>query len=432
MPEKETKKQTFTGLAAHLGRLPADKRRAALEISAALAGVSLRVSRAFVEAVPKAAKTLTADDLRNWGELGRRLAMGDAETGVQYFARGVGLGKVPKKARADVFRISTRQLVLSSSIALETFEFVPKLAEEIDDDELLIATLSLAAEIANRSAKHSAEFLQGTPPVAHVLNTFEARKTDVANAVFDLGSLFATRTGGMTADLWAGLPKALAGLTADNAILLMNRAEKILEFGASVTLHFVSSGSEVLRRVDGAFDDWCGVLSKIGNQGNAVLIAFLRATPKFFGQILASSTKHKTPLDIETVALIQRVLRLTAEIAESDAESGLAAFRSSTAALKKVSLDQFEEWIETGLREKYADSAKARRSYFALETRESNNLSARDADRFAARNDPGRSSNLCRRTDRKRGRGLAAFRNAAGIADRRRPDDLSPVVRNRI
>ena len=374
MAEKETKKQTFTGLAARLGRLPADKRRAALEISAALAGVSLRVSRAFVEEVPKAAKILTADDLRNWGEMGRRLAMGDAETGVQYFSRGVnGIGKIPKKARPDVFRISTRQLVLSSSTALETFEFVPKLAEEINDDDLLTATLKLAAEIANRSAKHSAEFLQSTPPVARILNAFEGRKTEVAASVFDLGSLFATRTGGMTADLWAGIPRALEGLTADNAILLMNRAAKVLEFGASVTLHFVSAGSEVLRRVDGAFDDWCGVLDKIGNQGNAVLIAFLRATPKFFGQILANSSKHKSPLDTETLALIQRVLRLTGEIAEADAESGLAAFRSSTAALKKVSLDQFEEWIETGLREKYADSAKARRSYFALETRESNN-----------------------------------------------------------
>ena len=74
-------KETLTGLAARLGRLPADKKRAALEISAALAGVSLRVSRDFVEAVPKAAKILSADDLRSWGELGRRVAMGSADSG---------------------------------------------------------------------------------------------------------------------------------------------------------------------------------------------------------------------------------------------------------------------------------------------------------------------------------------------------------------
>ncbi len=59
MAEKEnesqnSKKQTFTGLARRLGKLPNEKKIAALEMSASLAGVSLRVSREFVEAVPKA------------------------------------------------------------------------------------------------------------------------------------------------------------------------------------------------------------------------------------------------------------------------------------------------------------------------------------------------------------------------------------------
>ena len=74
-------KQTITGLAARLSALPAAKRRAALEVSAALAGVSLRVSRDFVEAAPQAATILSADDIRAWGELGRRIAMGKAESG---------------------------------------------------------------------------------------------------------------------------------------------------------------------------------------------------------------------------------------------------------------------------------------------------------------------------------------------------------------
>ena len=37
-----------------------------------------------------------------------------------------------------------------------------------------------------------------------------------------------------------------------------------------------------------------------------------------------------------------------------------------------MSIEQFEEWVENGIRERETDSAKARRSYFALETRESN------------------------------------------------------------
>ncbi|NOT49211.1 MAG: hypothetical protein HOP17_15890, partial [Acidobacteria bacterium] len=375
MAENESRKQTFTGIAARLGRLPAEKRRAALEVSAALAGVSLRASRTFVEAVPRAAKILSADDLRNWGEMGRRLAMGNAGQGAEYFERGVeALAKVPKEARSNVFKISTRQLVLSSSIAVETFDLIPLLANEIDDDSLLSETLKLAAEIANRSAKHSADFLRNAASVARVLKTFETQVTEVSRSAFDLGFLFATRTGGMTADLWSGIPKAIEGLEPEQAIQLLKNAGRVLDYGASVTIHFVSSGSEVLRRAAGAFDDWFNVLTKIAGQGNAVLIAFIRATPKFFRQLTGgshNSTKIIAADEIH-IGLIKRVLKLTAEIAERDAESALAAFRSSTAALKKVSLEQFEEWIETGLREKYEDSAKARRSYFALETRESN------------------------------------------------------------
>src|SRR4028119_169528 len=79
------KKQTFTNLARRLGKLPNDKKMIALEMSAALAGVSLRVSREFVEAVPKAAKILSAEDIRNWAEMGRRLAMANADLGAKFF-----------------------------------------------------------------------------------------------------------------------------------------------------------------------------------------------------------------------------------------------------------------------------------------------------------------------------------------------------------
>ena len=171
----EHEKETFTGLARKLSRLTSEQKRAALEASASLAGVSLRVSREFVEAVPRAAKILTAEDLRNWAEMGRRLAMGNADLGAKFFSEGVdGLKFVPEKARPLVFQICTRQLVLSSSIALETFELIPKLAKEIKDDELLSDFLKLAAEIANRSAKHSSDFLHKSPQVCAALKKFDA------------------------------------------------------------------------------------------------------------------------------------------------------------------------------------------------------------------------------------------------------------------
>lgn len=370
MAESENeKKETFTGLAKKLTRLSSEQKRAALEMSASLAGVSLRVSREFVEAVPRAARVLSADDLRSWAEMGRRLAMGNADLGAKFFASGVGdLKLVPERARPLVFQICTRQLVLSSSIAIETFELIPRLAREIKDDELLTEILRLASEIANRSAKHSADFLQKTPQVAESLKKFGDEKSKTAESVVALASNFASRTGGMTADLWTSLPSVLEKLSAANAVRLMEKAKEFLEYGGSVTLHFVSSGSEVLQKTDAVFDDWCAVLQRIAKHGNAVLIAFLRATPKFFAQI-ASLRKSD-----QSVSTTRKILQLTAEVAEKDAESALAAFRSSAQALKKVSLAQFEDWVETGLVEKQNESAKARRSYFALETRQSNQL----------------------------------------------------------
>lgn len=368
------KKQTITGLAKRLAGLSSEKKMAALEMSAALAGVSLRVSKEFVEAIPKAAKILSADDLRSWAEMGRRLAMGNADVGAKFFASGVGgLKKVPADARILVFQICTRQLVLSSSIAIETFEMVPALAAAVKNDELLSDILRLGVEIANRSAKHSSEFLQKTPAVVEALNIFGEKKRDVAKAVIALASLFASRTGGMTADLWNNLPEALKKIGAESAVTLATRAGEFLEFGGSVTLHFVASGSEVLNRAPDVFEEWCGVLRAVAKQGNAVLISFLRATPKFFGQI-AGLRKRGRGKAADPAAVIRKVLRLIGEIAETDGESALAAYRSSTQALRKVELEQFEEWVETGLREKQEESAKARRSYFALETRASNEL----------------------------------------------------------
>ena len=130
----------------------------------------------------------------------------------------------------------------------------------------------------------------------------------------------------------------------------------------------MSAGGDVLRGVGEAFDDWHEVLLKIARSGNAILISFIRSSPKFFAGILTLQKKQ------EVVRMARKVLQLTNEIAETDAESALAAFRSSATALRKVSLAQFEEWVTTGLAKNKSESAKARKSYFALETRNSNTL----------------------------------------------------------
>ncbi|MFN6964619.1 MAG: nitric oxide reductase activation protein NorD [Pyrinomonadaceae bacterium] len=374
--EEQNGERSLTGLAKGLSRLSADKRRAALETSAAIAGVSLRASREFVEAVPRAARILSADDLRAWGELGRRLAMGSVDTAAGYFAAGAaGLRAVPQDARGFVFQITTRQLVLSSSIALDTFYFVPELAKQVGDERLLSEVLRLAAEIASRSARHSSDLLRRTPAVASVLEAIDrddAARGEAIESVFALAFQFANRTGGMTADLWASLPEALAGLGAEDVLRLTRRAAEFLEFGGSVTLHFISAGGGVLLNSAAAFDKWADVSRQIGRSGNAVLIAFLRAAPQFFAQISRADAARGKSAE-RSPERVLKVLELIDTIARSDAESALAAFRSSASALRSVSIEQFEDWVSEGLsRGRAGDTPKARRSYFALETRGSN------------------------------------------------------------
>ncbi|HEY0430431.1 MAG TPA: VWA domain-containing protein, partial [Pyrinomonadaceae bacterium] len=60
--------------------------------------------------------------------------------------------------------------------------------------------------------------------------------------------------------------------------------------------------------------------------------------------------------------------KLTRKIAETDGEAALACFRSSSLALRTVSIAQFEEWALHGLAA-HGKDVRARRSYFALETR---------------------------------------------------------------
>jgi nitric oxide reductase NorD protein len=360
------KRTGLTKLAKDLSKLPAEKSRASLEIGAAIAGVSLRASREFLQAAAQAAEILSADELRAWGEIGRKLAMVNADVGAGFFARGVAdFAPIPEEIRGMIFQICQRQLVLSGTVALETFQIAPEIAAEIGDDEILREIFRVATEIAQRSAKHSADFLRATPAAVKSFEKFESEKLSVARAAANLATFFAARAGGMAADLWQTLPEVLEKVSAEQAVKLLQSAADLLEHGGSVTLHFVAAGGEALRLVSGAFDAWREVLKTIARQGNAVLIAFVRSSPAFFRQIAIVRRPE------ELSALTTRVLRLTNEIARVDAEAALACFRAAAKALKQVSIGQFEDWVMAGLEPTKFDNPRARRSFFALETRRS-------------------------------------------------------------
>ncbi len=177
-----------------------------------------------------------------------------------------------------------------------------------------------------------------------------------------LAAEFAARAGGIAADAWAALPAALGNLDSPDALKLLNSTVGFLERGGGSALQILVTGGDILRTLPQIFDEWLLLLWTVAKHGNASLVAFVRSSPRFV-RSLASETDQA-----RLVNLAQRVINLTREIAETDGEAALACFRSSSLALRTVSIRQFEEWARQGLAVHHKD-ARARRSYFALETR---------------------------------------------------------------
>ena len=359
--QQSAERQSFLELTRSIAGLPLDQAAAVLETSAAIASISLRAGIEFLRAAPAAAHVLQPAELRSWGEMGRRLAMADYESAVTFFGEGVEpLRGVPPELRPAVFVLSTRQMVLSTVIGRETLRSLPSLAAEINDTGLLRSIMDVATEIARRSAKHSAEFLNVSGVASRELKGFE--DANVTKAAVALAGAFASRAGGIAADAWAVIPEALAGLSHADATRLLMRAHEFLERGGGAALHILIAGGEILRRAPEIFNEWIELLWVVAAHGNASLVAFVRSSPGFIRLLNTDANR------VAAIELALRVLALTKEIASVDSEAALACFRSSPRALRNVSIEQFEAWARRGLMSGRADS-RARRSYFSLETR---------------------------------------------------------------
>lgn len=352
-------RQSFLELTRSIAGLPLDQAAAILETSASIAAISLRAGIEFLRAAPAAAHVLQPAELRAWGEMGRRLAMSDYETSISFFIAGVEeLQAVPPELLPAIFTLCTRQMTLSTTIGRETLNFAPELVANIGD--MALAVLEVATEIARRSAKHSAEFLKASAHVSEVLRSYA--DAEVTSAALSLAGSFASRAGGIAADAWSAIPEALADLSPTNAKRLLTNANSFLERGGGAALHILLAGGEILRRAPEIFDEWIELLWVVAAHGNASLVAFVRSSPGFLRLLGADMNRS------DAIELSHRVLALTKEIGAIDAEAALACFRSSSRALRTVSIEQFEAWAKRGLSTGRGDS-RARRSYFSLETR---------------------------------------------------------------
>lgn len=376
-----SERRTIAGLAREIGKLPAPLARAALEVGAGLAALSLRAGVDFLRVVPEAASVLDAEELRAWGEMGRRLVGADVETGTAFLSSGASeLESVPRAARLALLKVCSRQLSLSTSTALETYRAAPEVARAVQDAERLRRVFEVAYEISRRSARHGADFVNATIHAAARLNAFDAKtvesvaveareadeeRADVWDAALSLAQTFAARVGGLAADMWAALPGATEGLKAGDVLRLFRQSDSFLDRGGAAALHVLVAGGEVLRLFPSAFDAWGALLRSVAAHNNACLVALARTGPRTFRAL----ADHAHAGGARDLAL--DVIEAVREVARVDAEAAISCMRSAPAALRMVTVEQFRAWAREGLLGENV-SGRARRSYFALETRRSN------------------------------------------------------------
>jgi nitric oxide reductase NorD protein len=348
-------------LALELARISGDRLKAAMETSALIAPVSFRASRAFLKAVPEASRVLSPEELRAWGELGRRVSMGDVEAGISFFRAGVAhLSSISTESRMVVLEVCARQMVLSSTFAQKTLSSAAQVSLSVRDSELLSSIFEVALDISKRSAKHSGDFISTTPDVVLVFERFGEDSQTVARAAIELATQFAHRAGGIASEMWAVLPKALHGLTVDQALTLIGTASKFLPLSGNAAIHLLIHGGSLLRKLPDAFNDWQELLHETGECGNAPLISMIRSTPVLL------KLSHNGSEIRDVIGAVKRVITV-------DPEAAILCLKSSPRALGLVSLQNFERWVDIGLTTEFND-ARARRSFFALETRQSQNI----------------------------------------------------------
>lgn len=173
------------------------------------------------------------------------------------------------------------------------------------------------------------------------------------------------------------IPAVVQGLDIDKIERLFRSVEEyISRQSGSAALQLLIAGGLLLRSLASVYDQWLELLRRVADNkliGTAGLIAFIRATPEFIDAI-GRTARRQPRAGGAPDEIARRILSIAIKITEIDVEAALLALRSSGKALATgVLVDQLERWAHAGLSLLAAPSdTKARRSYFAFETRQSN------------------------------------------------------------
>ncbi len=105
-----------------MGLNPSERAWVAVDIGASLAGISFKTTVDFFKVRPEVARLLESGDLRAWAELGRRIALNNADEASDFFRTSANtFSLLPESLRPVLISLCSRQIVLSPAACIATF-----------------------------------------------------------------------------------------------------------------------------------------------------------------------------------------------------------------------------------------------------------------------------------------------------------------------
>lgn len=332
-----------------MGLKPHERGWVTVDTGASLMSVSPKVAMDFFKTVPDVARLLENGDLRNWADIGRRIAVNNIDEACEFYRSSSGiLEPLSERLRSLLIALCSKQIVLSPVAALTTFKQAPQLVLSFRDEHSAVRLFSIAVEVAHRSVKHSTEVLTAAPKALAVLQSFDTQAGSQGNestvkAVLDLAESFAQRTGATAAEFLSAVGEGMDFIERPSDIIeLCGQTAFFLERGGATALQYFRSARSVIE-VGGAesFDKWSRVTRKVAEEGNAIVYDFLKMTPKVLST-LTLTLKRQAPERVNSV------LDIVEELASQNVYIALECFKSSPRALVTASLDQFQTWAREG------------------------------------------------------------------------------------
>jgi hypothetical protein len=387
---KGVTRNTVESLAKKFGVMPSDRAWVAVDAGTALAGVSLSVTTEFFRVAPEVARYLSNNDLRAWAEIGRRIALSNAEEAIEFFGTSTEiLASLPDPLRPLLIALCGKQMVLSPAAAINTFREAPRTVASLSDEQASFRLFRIAVEVAHRSVKHSVEVLTAAPGALSALRTLEANLESSSDArdrsertptdhTLSLAENFAQRTGATAAEFLTTVGEGFNFVRSRHEVAaLCNQTSAFLERGGATALQYFRSARAVLESGGTeSFTKWSAVTRRVAEEGNALVYDFLKLTPKILGALTHQTRRQAgqgQQRQYSATERINTVLSIVEELTSGSVYSALECFKSAPRALAAASLEQFQVWARDGAELHRQDRRRAQ-AYYALESKGSQDL----------------------------------------------------------